>query len=788
MALDYIREKAKQLGLDPGSSSNHEDNLRTIASQLGLDYDLTDLSEIESILDEMLIIKQREDNLNNLVDGIEELLDEPLVEEVIEEEQDNYNRGNESEDSIEDEETTEDESGENNESTEGDSNSSESKTQNKETEENKESSESSDADSKTDTNNQSANETEPSSKPGKDVDIPNKEEGLPETKGQKNWDDKPKATKETVQKNPNNLQNKFNNVQNKMQNLKNSGSNLKQGLGDAAKNLGGKALDAGKTAGKAVGDGAKAAGQAVGKAVSAGAQKLVTLIVTHPEVAAIVAAIILVIFIIFLLFMAFSDTNESEALGYYDSSCDFNQTTVVYTNSDGNVTNLELEEFVKGSAYVFTKDKELTTNQLKALMITIKTNALSLGNYSNSNKSVSLNNSTLSYENYGDMQEELDTAYSDISGYLYLPNTYVDTITSLTSATVLDININSFISTTGSYESILSTIYNDETLTIYDLSENCTYYVASGSDTYWWPIGSKETEEINGKLFAKGTPASVNISSHYGNRWGRNHNGLDITAYRNANIIASKAGEVIAVVDGYGEGSTSSRDEYINKANYVKIKHDDGSETRYWHLEKGTITVSVGERVEQGQVIGGMGNSGYSTGVHLHYELRINGDPVDPLDYIDLDNPRAVSIEGSSNQQTVCKVLLSKGFSKDATAAIMVNIQAESSFNPENEYMESDGYISYGLCQWHKGRLDNLKKYRPDTYKTIPGQIDYLKYELNNTRTGALPYLQGDYTVSEMATQFCILFETPYDYNNTCPKRASNYAATMTSYVNNGCQ
>ncbi len=64
----------------------------------------------------------------------------------------------------------------------------------------------------------------------------------------------------------------------------------------------------------------------------------------------------------------------------------------------------------------------------------------------------------------------------------------------------------------------------------------------------------------------------------------------------------------------------------------VKVKHDFGMETRYAHLAK--IRVSVGDRVSRGDQIGDMGNSGRSTGTHLHYEVRIDGDPVNPMKYI----------------------------------------------------------------------------------------------------------------------------------------------------------
>ena len=121
-------------------------------------------------------------------------------------------------------------------------------------------------------------------------------------------------------------------------------------------------------------------------------------------------------------------------------------------------------------------------------------------------------------------------------------------------------------------------------------------------------------------------PAYTRISSYFGPRpqpvpgASTNHKGVDLAAPYGANILASAAGVVTTA-------------KYSSSAgNYVVIAHGNGISTVYMHAS--SLLVSVGDVVEQGQVIAKVGSTGYSSGNHLHFGVIKNGTYVDPLGYI----------------------------------------------------------------------------------------------------------------------------------------------------------
>lgn len=136
-----------------------------------------------------------------------------------------------------------------------------------------------------------------------------------------------------------------------------------------------------------------------------------------------------------------------------------------------------------------------------------------------------------------------------------------------------------------------------------------TSYV-SGNGTFSLPVGN------------------ARISSNYGYRihpiTGKKklHSGIDFAVPQGTSVHAAEGGVVIVAEwwSGYG--------------NCVIIDHGDNTWTLYGHLRNGGFKVSKGDTVKRGDVIAESGSTGQSTGPHLHFEVRTNGDPVDPAPYL----------------------------------------------------------------------------------------------------------------------------------------------------------
>ncbi|MCY4045576.1 MAG: M23 family metallopeptidase [Cellvibrionales bacterium] len=130
-------------------------------------------------------------------------------------------------------------------------------------------------------------------------------------------------------------------------------------------------------------------------------------------------------------------------------------------------------------------------------------------------------------------------------------------------------------------------------------------------DPYLFPVGSKQAYRITQSF--KGRFSHTREPNVYS---------VDIAMPIGAYISAARAGTVIWVKDDYAMGGAKAY--FLDKANYIKVLHDDGTYAVYAHILQGTAEVKPGDTVIQGQKLARAGSSGYSTGPHLHFVIRQN--------------------------------------------------------------------------------------------------------------------------------------------------------------------
>jgi len=556
--------------------------------------------------------------------------------------------------------------------------------------------------------------------------------------------------------------------------------------------------------------------------------------------------VFLLLFLLIMVIILGSTADESN--GYLDEEYDFTQTVVMVTNNYTDESNryflqsVMLEDLVKGFAYLELKGQieHLSSKEkvelYKTQIIVAQSLALAIGNYDYTDKVIYIksgnkgipycdidngcklikNNGLETYVsmNYdGDFKGTvlstidaisdndkvaLEEAYEEVKYKILLPKKVDEPLEAYTYGNVAYTQKlkNEWIDAASegeSYEQQIKYTAEYEKLKIYDLQDYIAYYTYADSVAYWWPIGG--SKEINGVY--SGNPTVTYVSSKYGYRTIQGvqsfHKGIDIASNGcNSNVIvATRSGTVTKTNDGCASVGAYGNSCGGGYGNYVIIDHGDGTSSVYAHMYKDSVSVKVGDKVNQGQKVGLMGSSGSSTGCHLHFEVRVNNEKVDPLEYVSASNPRPSSnitsgyAQGGNNIQTVCLSLKQSGFSDNAVAAIMTNIQAESSFRID---AVGDNGTSYGLCQWHNGRYTNLKSYCGSSYSTVKCQLSYLNYELKSSYKGVYNYLLTNNSAFDMAKYYCMYFEIPANREVTCTKRATSYSSNHLNYVKNGCR
>lgn len=391
---------------------------------------------------------------------------------------------------------------------------------------------------------------------------------------------------------------------------------------------------------------------------------------------------------------------------------------------------------------------------------------------------------------------------------------------------------------------------------LYNNSEYCSYYrFRKECEVGWWyPIGASGS--YNRGDIIQGDPALLDtgpdnwgwrIDPVYGGR--AYHAGSDLSASLGLNVVASRSGTVISVNDGARDCGADCGSGY---GNFVVIDHGDGYFTRYGHLKKDSVTkyVSVGMTVSQGQIIGLSGNSGKSTGPHLHFEIREGnswGTSLNPFDYISTSNPRPIGkcVDNyTSDAVGVCQALKDRNLSNNAIAGLLVNIYHEGAFKTNNledcyetnkcctniasdygycgtgyligNYGSDEAYTEgvssgayqnftrdragYGLIQWtssdrKRGLLDYYQTMKSagksQSIADVSVQIGYLMQELDSGSYSSArnTVYNPNASASQVAYDFCYYFERPANTSTTCSARSSS--SELTNYLNlaqSGCK
>ena len=267
-----------------------------------------------------------------------------------------------------------------------------------------------------------------------------------------------------------------------------------------------------------------------------------------------------------------------------------------------NTTGETTYEVVQGDTYLdIAAANDMSLDELMALNPQASLNRLMVGDILNVKKIIPyLSVYTVDRETYHQPIDSPVEYVDDAS--LYIGDTRV-----ITQGAQGEALVTANVTYVNGYESertvVESTTLTEPTVTV--MAQGTTERPRTASTgAYHWPIYGR-------------------INSRFGYRTGfgsRNHQGIDINAAYGATICASDGGLVTYAgwLGGYG--------------NLVVITHDSGSKTYYGH--NSSLLVSVGERVYQGQAIARAGSTGNSSGPHCHFEVRINGTPVNPLSYL----------------------------------------------------------------------------------------------------------------------------------------------------------
>ena len=463
-----IIDKAKKLGLDTGSG-DFDDNLRTIASQVGLhDFNSeTDLETLNGILDEKLNIDDKLNDVEDLNIG-EDAQNAPIRDEAFGQKE--YDRAKKN----------------------GVYNADHYKNRQQ------------DLDKKADELNK---ERKNNWKTKKGENGPVKADGSNAVRKSKM--DMVMDNLKYANAKKNAITNKIDDAKAKAYNATHPGEAIKDKAEAKVKEV---AKDTGKKAATAVGNAGKKAASKTAKVTAKAGAKLVAFIAANPWV-----LLVLIVFLLIFLILLVVIGDNSNGNGYFNEECNYNLTTINLKtcNSDDDPKSISIKDYVIGSTLSLIEGKELSDEAIKAIMIVVKTNAFAKGGYDNASKVLDLDTCTNNYNDSqeGDTYEKLNTLYANIENYLFLSNEYKSEITTLKESDMLDLSedfINSISSEEDkkSYSEILNKFYdnNDDNV---EMEQNTKIEENDNSDN-----NDVTTEDNEEKTTKKTKHKIYNLADH----------------------------------------------------------------------------------------------------------------------------------------------------------------------------------------------------------------------------------------------------------------------------------
>ena len=515
-----------------------------------------------------------------------------------------------------------------------------------------------------------------------------------------------------------------------------------------------------------------------------------------------------------------------DVMPYETWKTDYSKLFVYLKNNENNDIKkiYSLEDYLKGVLYLSFIDVDLSNysdsqllNLFKSFFVLKKAELFGIGKYNIYSKQLVFNINEAKYcdisfgcklvtkngksfylakdidykvdKNYSEVHDKLDNklleimtrAYNETKKEIVVSNSFNDVLVQFNSSYTqitdsIKKNIINEVLSNKNYQEIIIELFPNFKIYNIDLYSIKFKDALKLKTTFYWPIASANVDNYG--LFS-GTPESLDIVYDYGASYVDNkiHNGISIRGECNkTKAIASKDGRVSKI--GFDN-------EY---GNYVIVDYDNNVKFIYGSLSKNTITVTVGSMIKKGQFIGYVGSNNNTC--MLYVEVYANGVRVNPNEYFSVDNPRPASgdriiyVEGGSVKRSVCLTLLASGFSMDATAGIMANMQRESNFKLD---AIGDGGTSIGLCQWHAEEYTRLSNYCGNRMYTTECQLNFLLNELKNYRKKSYGYILENHSAYEMGRQFCYDYEMPAASQTTCPQRGDIAKNTYLPYVLNNC-